>query len=377
MRNTQNPSFNLNKRFAPARWIALPLAAALLAGSPLLLPASTQTAHAASSVYSGESLPEAVQAAIIPKTLAMKINGQVQAVPGAISIDGETTYVALRFLSDKLGLQVSWNPQNHTAAVSGRNVTIEMKAADPRPYTINGQKLYGTAPVVQNGTTYIPLRFFLETFGYNVDYGKNEQITVSALPVNPLTITTKTIDETNSKQEFLIQYPQIAGFADKDVQNKINSFLQSEVNKMADAARKDLKQAEPGVPNAKNSFTADYIIKSNMNGKLSLYLESYLYTGGAHGMPARSAYTFDLSTGKPQTLQEAAYGNPNYKDIINKVVKQKFAEMDSLLSPFESIADDQPFFLQNNAIVVYFDPYQYTPYAAGFPEFPIPLSLFK
>ncbi|WP_438432614.1 PdaC/SigV domain-containing protein [Gorillibacterium sp. sgz500922] len=364
-----------SQRKASARWAVLPLAAALLT-SGALLPAGIPAAQAASPVYVGEATPQA-QSPIVPKTLTMKINGKLQSVPGAVSRDGSTTYVAVRFLSDKLGLKVAWNQQNQASTVSGRNVTIVTKAGEPLPYTINGQRMYGTAPVVQNGTTYIPMRFFLQTFGYSVDYNsKTQQITVTPLPVNPLTLTTKTINETNSKQEFVIQYPQLTGLADKEVQTKINSFLQSEVNKMAAAARKELKEAEPGSPNAKNGFTANYVVKSNMNGKLSLYLESYLYTGGAHGMPARQPYTFDLSTGNTLTLKQAIGGNANYKQIINKVVKEKFSHADYLLAPFESISDDQPYFLQNNAVVVYFEPYQYTPYAAGFPEFPIPLSLF-
>ncbi|WP_058304097.1 stalk domain-containing protein [Gorillibacterium timonense] len=362
------------KRFAPTKWISVPLAVSLLAGGSLsIIPTSALTAHAAST-YSGEETQAAANA-ILPKTLTMKINGQVQSVPGAVSKNGDTTYVALRFLSDKLGLKVSWDPATKSSTVSGRNVTIVTKESDPRPYTINGQKIYGTSPVIRNGTTYIPLRFFLETLGYNVDYNANKQITITALPINALTITTKTINETTSKQEFEIQYPQLTGLADKAVQDKINSFLKTEVEKMAAEARKDLKESEPGA--APNSFTVNYFIKSNVHDKLSLYLESYLYLGGAHGSPARIPFTFDLKTGKVLTLQEAALGNPNYKTIINKEIKKRFANQDYLLTPFESIKDNQSFYLQNDAIVVFFDPYEYTPYAAGFPEFTLPLRLFR
>ena len=39
------------------------------------------------------------------------------------------------------------------------------------------------------------------------------------------------------------------------------------------------------------------------------------------------------------------------------------------LFPFEAIRADQDFYLSNNELVVYFQAYEYTPYAAGIPEF--------
>jgi hypothetical protein len=362
---------------AAAKWVALPLAAVLLVGGAVL-PGATPAVHAAASAHATAPSLHA-QSAIVPKTLYMKINGQTVSVPGAVSRDGETTYVPLRFLSDKLGLKVSWDQQKQASTVTGRNVTIVTKAGDPQPYTINGQRIYGTEPIIQNDTTYLPMRFFLETFGYAVDYNNQTKlITVTPLPFNALTITTKTLNESNSKQDFVIQYPQLTAFADKAVQDKVNSTIQAKVNAMAAEARKELKEAGPlDRPNLKNSYTVNYIVTYNSNGKLSLYLESYLFTGGAHGMPGRVPLTFDLSTGNTLTLQQAVGGNANYKTIINKIVKEQFPKAYTMLAPFESITDDQSFFLVNDAVVVYFEPYQYTPYVAGFPQFSIPLSQFK
>lgn len=370
------PVHRILRRPAPARWFALPIAAVLLAGSPLL-PASFPSVKAEASVNSAEVQPPAEQAPVF-KSFTMEINGRQESIPGAVSPDGETTYVAIRALSEKLGLEVAWDPQNETSTISGRNVTLATKASDPQPYTINGQKLYGTAPLLLDGTTYLPAAFFLDTFGYtSVKDGTSGVTALTPLFLNPLTITTGVIDETTDKLEFKLQYPQINGLADTAVQNKVNQTILAEVNRIADASKKDLEQAGDSGRSVPNGYTVHYFVTQNSGGRLSLYLQSYLYTGGAHGMPARVPLTFELSTGDTLTLQQAARNNPDYAAVINKLVKEEFAKQELVLAPFESISENQPYFLRNNDVVVYFEPYEYTAYAAGFPEFTIPQSVFE
>ncbi|MEO3944919.1 stalk domain-containing protein [Gorillibacterium sp. CAU 1737] len=362
------------KSASALRWLSVPLAVTLLAGgASVMLPSSSSAAAANADVIRLASEAQRV----IPKTLKLKIDGQLVTVPGAVSKDGGTTYVALRPISDALHLKLSWNQKEKASTVSGRNVTLTTKTGEPRPYTINDQQIYGTDPVILNGTTYVPLRFFLETFQYYVQANPDGTISVHGIPYNQLVVMTKEIKETTSKADIDIQYPRIGQMPDEAVQDKISIFLENEVKKLAAEARKQLAESEPGF-SGKNSYTLNYFITNNQNGKLSLYLSDYLYLGGAHGSPARHAYTFDLKTGDVLTLKQAALNNPNYKTIINKEVKKLLPERYGyLLAPFESIADDQPFYLQNDAIVVYFEPYEYTPYAAGFPEFTFPLSKFR
>ncbi|MFM1654605.1 RsiV family protein [Brevibacillus sp. B_LB10_24] len=44
------------------------------------------------------------------------------------------------------------------------------------------------------------------------------------------------------------------------------------------------------------------------------------------------------------------------------------------IPPFTSISDDQPFYLRGESVDFYVGLYEYTPYAAGIPEFAIPLA---
>lgn len=44
-----------------------------------------------------------------------------------------------------------------------------------------------------------------------------------------------------------------------------------------------------------------------------------------------------------------------------------------LLGEFEGIRPDQDYYIVDNVLVIYFQLYEISPYAAGFPYFPIPL----
>jgi inhibitor of cysteine peptidase len=110
----------------------------------------------------------------------------------------------------------------------------------------------------------------------------------------------------------------------------------------------------------------------NQQGILSIVFYNYQYSGGAHGLTVQSSKTFDLLTGKQYKLQDLFVDGADYVGIITQGVKQAMQDQglsEALLSPFRSIRADQDFYLTNDALVVYFQAYEYFPYAAGIPEF--------
>jgi len=293
-----------------------------------------------------------------------------------------TTYVALRILNERLGLKTKWDAKQNTVTVSGRDrvLVLELKTGAA---TLNGQKIYGLPAIVQSNTTYLPLRFLLERMGYGVSYRHSEQtIEVVTINENALKINTQRIAKDGDKLSLRVNYPQIAGFANEAVQTKVNDFLKQEAETRADAGHLELLQAVKGlesdsaVPGV--SFEGTYTVTYNEQNRLSLYTDYYIYTGGAHGETVRAAYAFDLTTGNLLTLKDAAEGNADYVKVINaEIGKQIHARALELLEPFKTIEADRPFFLKHNGIVVYFGQYEYTPYAAGMPEFEIPFQAFK
>ena len=106
----------------------------------------------------------------------------------------------------------------------------------------------------------------------------------------------------------------------------------------------------------------------------------YHYTLGAHGHTLQRAYNFNLVNGEEILLGDILKEKKDYVDIINQEIKRQIElspqEYFSEWSVFQSISEEQPFYLIEDGIVVYFGLYEIAPYASGIRYFNIPYSLF-
>ncbi|WP_372632060.1 stalk domain-containing protein [Cohnella sp.] len=341
--------------------LALAVAAAI-AVAPLL--PSGDAASAAASRY--KIIEQAIDA-----------NGMSVTLP-AINT-GSTTYVALRGLNNELGLNTRWDKTSHTVTVTGRDRELVLNLGDGGA-TLNGQSIYGLPAIVQSNTTYVPFRFLLERMGYGVSYDPaTKAIGIETIQENALKIETEAIKEDGKRKSIAVHYPRITGYANEEVQKKINETLKKDAELNVDLARQSLDGAlGEGSESYEVSFKGTYTVTYNEQDKLSLYVDYHIYTGGAHGTTARVTYTFDLKTGKQLTLTDVTGGNSKYVSIINGHIQNQIkARGIGLLNPFRTIEPDRDFFLKHNGVVVYFTQYEYTPYAAGMPEFEVPFSAFE
>lgn len=168
----------------------------------------------------------------------------------------------------------------------------------------------------------------------------------------------------------LVRYPEIDGINDSKVQNKINKQLKS----IFTDSRKGLTTAD--MLSVDDSFSAKL-----MNNLLIVERDGYdYYFGAAHGMPIMDFYYFDLSTGVMYQLKDLFRPDMDFKTKINEMITDEInaqvAAGDSMLFPesFVGISDNQYFKLEQDAISIYFYPYDIAAYAAGFPEFLIPFD---
>lgn len=91
-------------------------------------------------------------------------------------------------------------------------------------------------------------------------------------------------------------------------------------------------------------------------------------------MTVQTSKTFDLVSGREYQLQDLFVEGTDYVGTLNQEVKRLMQEQgltEALLNPFESIRENQDFYLINNGLVVYFQQYEYFPYALGIPEFKV------
>ncbi len=90
-----------------------------------------------------------------------------------------TTMIPLRGLFEEMGATVTWHPENKKITVEAEGTKIEFQIENNRVW-VNGIRYTTTvAPRIENGRTFIPLRFVSERLGYTVLWdGATQEITI-------------------------------------------------------------------------------------------------------------------------------------------------------------------------------------------------------
>ncbi|WP_077198381.1 DUF3298 and DUF4163 domain-containing protein [Thermosipho affectus] len=151
-----------------------------------------------------------------------------------------------------------------------------------------------------------------------------------------------------------------------DIYNYIRNLYDFLNYSYHDAKKYDI-QYRPGnvVVNYKVTYLKDNII--------SLVIDYYEYTGGAHGNTKRKAYNFDITKGKLLKLHDVVT-----RDSIEKMLKyiNNQIKLDKKRY-FQTLLDELPseqFYFTNKGLVVYFNQYEIAPYSSGIPEFTFKLE---
>lgn len=170
----------------------------------------------------------------------------------------------------------------------------------------------------------------------------------------------------SEQYDFIIKYPHMVDMQDKELQAKINELLKQQ-------SGTDYK----GRP--EETYRQDYDVLLNKNGIVSILDNSDMYMkGAAHGMSMRSAINIDMATGRLLDLKDLFKANADYKSKLNNIIKKRLAQDNiPLLRDFAGINDKQEYYLMDKELVVYYQLYDYTPYAYGFLEFYIPYESIR
>lgn len=176
----------------------------------------------------------------------------------------------------------------------------------------------------------------------------------------PVLVNTKRVKEPRLD----LYYPVVHGLKNAAVQHRINCAIQDMVKKML---------SDQGYySNPRTQVTASYELKTNERGILSLSLNNYAFAGGAHGMTIIKSLTFDVSTGRIYSLADLFKPGSDYQRVLSAIIEKQIKEREiPLINEFTGIKPDQDYYIADKALVVYFQLYDLTPYAYGFPEFPV------
>jgi inhibitor of cysteine peptidase len=193
-------------------------------------------------------------------------------------------------------------------------------------------------------------------------------------PAGKATWETRRIYSEDKKLLTNIQYPNFS-MADRAAAEKINAVIMADVNTALKEAQDNIK--DYGDYESPNRFETyfNYRVTYRKGDVLSVVLNDYQYYGGAHGSDRQICHTFDLKTGREYALADLMKSGSEYKEYVNKCVKADIIKQDladAQLVKFESIAQDQSYYLSDRGLVIYFQQYEYFPYAAGIVEFTLP-----
>lgn len=167
----------------------------------------------------------------------------------------------------------------------------------------------------------------------------------------------------------LIKYPSLEGLADKDVEDKINQTIKESFVRAEDSEYlKDL------------SIDDDYSVDLRNNLLIVLKSGYDYFLGAAHGMPIMDYYFADISTGTFYELSDLFLKDAPYLEelsiIVGDEIQKRSADGSSMIFPesYMGVSEDAYFYIKENALVIYFYPYDIAAYAAGFQEFEIPFE---
>jgi len=312
-----------------------------------------------------------------------------QQIDGQAFVSDGDLYLPVRAVCGLLGYEVKWHPKERKIQLNKDKDVIEISLEDFK-VDANGYETYLTSEhKLVDGRIFLEEDFFQDILRLRV-YKENDIVAVSRIEENPITIKNEEYFWESDDIMITLKYPQICGLEDQTIQDNLNAVFRSAAEEAkteglrnAEEMRKERASAEeagyPFTPNRCETYF-DYAVKYNQNGLLSVVLRNYQYTGGAHGLTVHTSRTFDLATGKEYRLKDLFTEGTDYVSLISEEVKKSMEKQgmtDLLLNPFDAIAPDEDFYLADNGLAVYFQAYEYFPYAAGIPEFEVDYSALR
>ena len=192
------------------------------------------------------------------------------------------------------------------------------------------------------------------------------------------TLEIKTLNYTNSTVDSTvwinIDYPQISGTENISVMSNVNVFLENEFKQSItwfEEIGSDTSMFEDYSSEMQFSFETGFQVEYNSKYFVSIVMNHYQFTGGAHGNYFAMGYNIRIDDGKNLTLKDII--TEGSFDLLAYECEQAILEtyeantlMEAGLFEDEiAIADDQDFYIIPGALVLQFDPYEIGPYAMG------------
>jgi hypothetical protein len=165
-------------------------------------------------------------------------------------------------------------------------------------------------------------------------------------------------------KDYLVYFPQVAGMVNLD---SVNRDLKELAGVKPIPAHKQLD----------SNYTGDFEVSLYKKNLLVIKITGYDYPFcAAHGMPVEKYAHINVKTGSLYQLKDLFKSSSPYVKVISDIIREQMKNNDqysSYLFPdeYHGIQAEQPFFISEAGLNIYFQPYEIAAFAAGFPTFTI------
>ena len=218
--------------------------------------------------------------------------------------------------------------------------------------------------------------------------------------INPLYILKQEFQRETEFFKYDIKYPILlpilnyycTSYYNLNVINNINNTIYLDIKNLKDKVKSESKEykkeyyqivlSESNKDYVKYQYELyiDYKLTYNKNNIISIPMNIYEFTGGAHGMTYLNSYNYNLINGKKLKLSDIFKENIDYKKIIDNYIKYVIKKNPDIYfqgnNGFKGIKEEQSFYIEDDGIVIYFDLYEIAPYYVGIPNFKIKYDEF-
>ncbi|MBC5624592.1 WG repeat-containing protein [Clostridium sp. NSJ-49] len=180
---------------------------------------------------------------------------------------------------------------------------------------------------------------------------------------------------------FLIYIPQIKGIKNRKVEKKVNSKLKT-LSYFKPFAEDQISHSINENDVLDYSYYGTFEVTFFKKNILILSLTGYYYPlGAAHGLSSKITPVINLDTGEFYSLEDLFNPNSDWKNRLDSIIQRmidKEPQYEYVYKDgFKGIDEGQNFYIDDNNLYIYFQPYDIGPYAAGFIIFKIPFSLIQ
>lgn len=164
--------------------------------------------------------------------------------------------------------------------------------------------------------------------------------------------------------------PQLMGLSDKYFQSEINVKFEEScmefLNKFKDSSK------DVPIPSVFSSESTCY----DKNGFLSVVTQIDYYTQKPHNNSFRIVKNINTGTCKEVALSEI-FLDASYIDFLNHCLANIVSENPDVYSDLwakPTLMQNQPYYIKDDCLVLYYPPYELSYYSRGFVEFYVPLT---